>query len=471
MFQRFAISLLMFWLIAFALVGANAHTYVVVGFSAILMPYVIKNSVIVVSFFVYFLAFGSIVGTENNLFGIIGVNEVTQIGMIIFIYEGKYKKKCSSKIIETVKKLLLVLLVYGIIYTAKSVLVTQPLIIGLSTQHHTDFYIFKTTFKLLLNYIPLIYIINRIEHIDILKAVNMAILLSVITIGITLPFSGFLDNFGFYMSSLETDMSLSGVSIDRIKGFYGAGGDVNSAGVFFAIAFGYFLSWAEKTKTINKILLTGLILSFLGIFFSASRTAMLSLGSVVILFFCFNWNMLLKPKKGKIVFLLFTVFMFSAPIILNALDRFWLDSAYSAIDPNSTGRIGKWLIYFEYFKRCPESFIFGYVTPIYKEIAYNFLSLVPHNVFINIAYNAGLFLLFPFIYLLVKICIWGWHEQKNVRILYAVVPYFFALMSVNSPGSGIFLWLMIPVYAATINSQYRVSSQAAKYRPKTVLSK
>ena len=176
---------------------------------------------------------------------------------------------------------------------------------------------------------------------------------------------------------------------NRYVGFYGAGGDQNSVGIFMASFFGFLLALYEKTGKIKKyIVFMGF--AVLGVLLSGSRTSFLGLSFILLLFLVTN-----KSGKDKFLILLACVifyFLFSKQLDL-VIQRFLDPSAVNTIDPNDTGRVGKWILYTHWILDNPITLLIGNIDKI------NF-RLAPHNYFIYLVYHTGIIPFIIFIKLL-----------------------------------------------------------------------
>ena len=96
-------------------------------------------------------------------------------------------------------------------------------------------------------------------------------------------------------------------------------------------------------------------------------------------------------------------------------------------------------VYIPYLIENPDVLIRGYGdNPIWYQRS-------PHNFFLLMTYNCGL--LFPALFLFFLIKIMNWSKRNLVRfnISYMVLPYLLLISTINSEGSGIFLWLLLAI--------------------------
>ena len=274
LFKKLSIYLLFFWVITTTFVISEAATLAVVFFGLLVFYIASYNNRLLISFFVYILPLSSVIGTENNLFGLIGFNEVTQIGIVYYLILNRYKKHNHiPRIVQHLQRILIVIFIYHLIYTLKSIVFPNIYVL----EHTSIFYFFKTIFKLSLNYIPLVILIRHIIVFNISRYIIPPLILSVLTIILSMPIAEFLTGIGFNTMQTEYSIGLNTNKIIRAAGFYGLGGDVNSAGLFIASVLGFIVT--IKRAFINyRLLFSFLLFVFaFGIVFTASRTALISL--------------------------------------------------------------------------------------------------------------------------------------------------------------------------------------------------
>ena len=145
-------------------------------------------------------------------------------------------------------------------------------------------------------------------------------------------------------------------------------------------------------------------------------------------------------------------FVFTKQIEL-VLQRFIDPSAIKAINPNEEGRVGKWIIYGNWIMNHLETLLLGNQ----KNITYN---RAPHNYFVYLIYHAGLFVLIIFIKLFYRLIKLFEFKLSSTRLknAYYLLPFPFVLMTVNSFGSSIYLWLYLPIGAYFVMNNNKVST-------------
>jgi hypothetical protein len=209
--------------------------------------------------------------------------------------------------------------------------------------------------------------------------------------------SPYLPELGFYSLGIqEIGVAIDADQYDRYTGIIGDG-DSNTLGAFFVIASGFLFSHPVALRR-SSLLKTLLILCTVGIALTASRTALISLGMVAVLFFSTPGKGKLKMQMAVATLLLFVL---AAPIWETVLTRL-TESGAEQLDTQSSGnRIGKWIIYVQHFLDHPSTFFRGASTPVF--IGFNERFIVAHNFYIQVVYNAGMPFLIGFVMIYTKI--------------------------------------------------------------------
>jgi hypothetical protein len=382
-----------------------------------------------ISLFVYFLPLSSIIGTEYNLFGLVGFNEITQLFLILFIIQYKSKAYPVSLLQKYVVSILIIIAVYYIYYFTKGILYG----VDLGEDVKSINYILKLFIKTILKYWPLIFIVKMIGDYKVRIQVFPAIVLGLITIAFSMLIVEPMIDFGFYLSENEYALNEVEGGTIRAMGLYRAGGDTNSVAGFFLIAFGFYLAQYEKTKKIKPFLFL-FALTILGLFLTASRTGMIALTLMLLLFFVRNFK---SRELPKLIFFGAVFFLFSSTLVLKSFERFYADSAKRALNKENDARLGYYYIYGNYFIENPEVMLAGYTN---DQIWYK---RPPHNFFLLMLYNAGF--LFPTLFLLYlfKIVKEGKKTSKHLYLMYMVIPMFLILSTINSEGAATYFWLFV----------------------------
>ncbi|NJK85300.1 MAG: hypothetical protein HC906_04370 [Bacteroidales bacterium] len=210
--------------------------------------------------------------------------------------------------------------------------------------------------------------------------------------------------------------------ITRFSGFFDKG-DKNSLGVFLVMTIGFFLAKNEKEDKLLS-LLPLIIVSIIGIVYTGSRTAFVSIFLVFMIFFFRN-----KEKN-------YTFWMFLSLILISAIIYPLIESAFlrfttvtKELDSSTNAsRIGKWVLYYEYMMNNPVIFLRGS-----SEVF--FLRRAVHNFYLQVVYNSGLFFMIPILYQIIKISVLTVFST-NTRYfgLYYLLPFLFISMYVSDYG-------------------------------------
>ena len=165
-----------------------------------------------------------------------------------------------------------------------------------------------------------------------------------------------------------------------------------------------------------------------------------------------------KSHTSRFAFLFtFVIFYFTFFEQLNlVIDRFFDDTAVAAVNPDKDGRVAKWIIYSNWLLENPETYLFGNQ----KHIPFKY---APHNYFIFITYHIGLIVLFIFIVMLIKLLklMKVNVDRLTFKSVYYIIPFPLTLMTVNSFGSAIYLWIFLPLTVALVyvNNDNKLKSQ------------
>lgn len=386
---------------------------------------------LVISFFVFQLPLFPIIPTDFKLFSLIGPHEVVYgLSLFTLFNLSKHNKFKVNEVQKLSIKFIYLIFFINIYVIAKDVFLNHSKEEELS-------YVLKNLFRLFLYYYSLVLLIKIIYTDKVQKYVIVGIKYSLVVLVISMVFT-------FYIKALDIGQvtvnksSLINYNQTRFMGLYGAGGDVNSAGVFLAGVFGFLLALYEKTGSFGKYIVFFAFAIF-GILLTGSRTSFIALSFVLIVFFIKN-----KSGKSKIaLFFALVVFYFIFNEQFDLLFmRFFDPSAREAVDPNETGRVGKWIRYMDWILNNPKTLIYG------NQIKINY-NRAPHNYLIYILYHTGIVPLILFIMYFTQLIKQVKFSTKINTLLsaYYIVPFVFIMMTVNSFGSSIFLWLYLPIGA------------------------
>lgn len=393
------------------------------------------NKKYIITFFVFNLPLLPIIPSDYKLFSLIGPHEIIY-GFSFFVLSSLIK---GNKVRINKYQKLSIQFVYFLLFMSIYIII-KDIFLGLNIDRTKGFiYIIKNLVRFFIYYASLILLIKIIYFKRISDYVIDGIKYAIVTIPISMLFTKALMIMG---AGIEFNKSrrlriLSG-EYERFVGFYGAGGDENSVGIFLVAALGFFLALYEKTGNIKEyIVFMGF--AVFGILLTGSRTAFLAFVLVAIVFLITN-----KSGISKILFLFLIIvsyFIFKEQLDL-VIQRFTDPSAVAAIDPNDHGRVGKWIYYLNWILNNPETLIIGNLDIIP-------LNRAPHNYFIYILYHVGIIPLIFFINKFIDLLKLIDFKMKpnSLKNAYYILPFPFILMTVNSFGSSIYLWLFLPIGA------------------------
>ncbi len=417
---------------------AAIYTFVISSILFFVNPY------LAIFFYIYLLPMPSIISSQYNLLGYLGVNEVSQIFVLILFLRKKFNFSNQLKVHNYVIFIICIISIYYLYFFTKGILLGY----NLGPDINSINYVFKLFIKLFLKYVPLILIILTLNVDKVRQYILPSITLSSFTILISMILAENLITFGYDL--IQTSYALAEIEggLTRAVGFYKAGGDTNSVAGFFLILIGFLLSNYEYNKNgkITEYLLP-LLASCFGVLLTGSRTGFIILILLFIYFWVRNFN---NFRSHKLAFFIFVIALFSSSIIFQIIDRFYAESAYRAFDITVDARLGYYFIYLPYFFDNLYVLLTGYLN---NPIWYN---RSPHNFFLLMTYNAGL--IFPsfFLYYIYKCYRWIKINVKRYNLMYLIMPYVLLISTINSEGSGIFLWILISLIPYQINHSNKI---------------
>jgi len=438
----FPVTLLLFAMVELFLVKSGQNQlgiYLYILYSGFLF---MMDKKYIISFFVYHIPLLPIVATDYKIFSFVGPHEVIY-GFSFFVLSTLVRNSKNKKLSKIQK--ISIAFVYFLFFM-KMYELAKDILLGIHSDNSKNlFYIFKNFVRYYLYYISVVLLIKVIYQKDVRNYVIEGIKYAIITIPISMIYTRelILMGTGVNFAPERLDIILSG-EYQRFVGFYGAGGDENSVGIFMVGAFGFFLALYEKTGNMKKYIVF-LGFAVLGVLLSGSRTSFIALSLVVLIFLITNKSG--KSKFGILAAIVIFYFAFSKQLNL-VIERFLDPSAAKAIDPEDEGRVGKWIFYTAWIIDNPITLFFGNLERIpYKR--------APHNYFIYIVYHTGLGALIFFIKYLVKLFKSVTFSLKPYMLknAYYVLPFPFIIMTVNSFGSSIYLWLYLPIGAFFITEE------------------
>lgn len=429
----FPLVLLFFYTIEIWLLKSRQYQIGIFFYFFLVLILFTVNEKYIISFFVFSLPLLPIIPTDYKLFNFVGPHEIIYGSSFLLLL--KFVR--GRRILLNRYQRLSISFIYLLFFLHMYILFKDS-IFEINTEYKNFWMItIKRFIRYFLYYGSLILLIKSIYFEGYLNSILEGMKYAVVTIAVSMYFSPFLillgSSIGF--DELRKERLLSGEYL-RYIGFYGAGGDENSAGIFLVGVLGFFLAIYEKGKNLKRYIIY-IGFAVLGVLLTGSRTAFLVMLIIISIFFVVN-------KKGAIrvsILSSIVVFYFLFYERLNlVIQRFIDPSAMAAIDPNEMGRVGKWIRYFDWISDHPITLLFGNQ----ELMSYN---RAPHNYFIFLLYHVGLILLMIFLFFLFKLLnmISFKNRPNTLRNVYYILPFLFVLMTVNSFGSSIYLWLYIPI--------------------------
>ncbi len=137
----------------------------------------------------------------------------------------------------------------------------------------------------------------------------------------------------------------------------------------------------------------------------------------------------------EIIFFLTVITFIASPLIERVSLRFQGESTAGQLDVEGTGRLAKWIIYWDFFLDNPSIFVYGNT----KEINYNRAS---HNFFLQRIYKVGLLTVFILIFYakIIRLAL-----KRNKQLFYVFIPFLLTITMINTDSSGIYLYLFLPL--------------------------
>ena len=392
----------------------------------------------IISFFVFNLPLLPLVSTDYKLFGIAGPQEIIYGFSMMTLFQLSLGNRTKLNEFQKIAIKFVYFLLFFNVYV-----ITKDILVGLDSEGDRGlFYIFKNFIRFFLYYYSLVLLIKVIYQKEVYNFIIIGMKLSLITLVLSMIFSKFLVYMGVGIGH-RVDEEILADKGTRFVGLYGGGGDENSAGIFLAGVFGFFIALYEKTGNIKSYVVY-LGFAVFGVLLTGSRTAFIALALIILIFLITNKSNV--SRFAILIAIVFFYFTFSKQVEL-VTERFLDDSAFAAVDPNQKGRVGKWIIYIDWILNNPETLIYGNQS----KIDYN---RAPHNYFIIVLYQTGIIPLIVlgilFISLLKKIRIYM--NAGILKSIYYIIPFPLILLTVNSFGSSIYLWIYLPMGAVFFNA-------------------
>ncbi|MFT4680873.1 MAG: hypothetical protein ACI9FU_000342 [Granulosicoccus sp.] len=381
--------------------------------------------------YIIYLPTNGLIPRDDFLVGGIGIQQVLGLAALIAILRIRVTN--PTDVFKRLAGSMLLLLLGYLVYTSFKNAVFD--------MHNT---LWLDAVKRLVNvsivYLPILLMIRKMGNSIVSEWAQIGVFLGVLNMGVFCFLSPLLPDLGFY--SLGTEMVGIARDADAHNRFTGVigDGDSNTLGAFFVIACGFYMARPVALRR-SMLLKTVVGLGSIGIALTASRTALLSLFMLGLLFFS-------SPGKGKlkmqiaigVIFMLIA----AAPLWETVFARL-TESGSDQLNTQSTGnRIGKWLFYFEHFKAVPSTFIAGSPKMIFA--GFNNKFLVAHNFYIQVIYNAGALFLAGFIFLYSRIFSLMMRGISQYRIDMLILPLLAITFFVSDTGAFIYFIIFLSLY-------------------------
>ena len=333
--NKFFILLLLFFSVQLFLVQRNQYQLAIFVYFifVIILRYFDKK--LVVSFFVFYLPLLPIVTTDYKLLGVIGPHEIIYGFSFYYLWDLDRKKLKPTELNDYQKLSIAFIYFLGL---SELYILIKDAVVGLETYPNVFIYFAKVIVRLFLYYGSIILLVRNIYLKDFKQVVLQGIKYSILALTTSMIFTKELINMGAGIAIKKDRLEriLSG-EYQRYLGWYNAGGEENSLGVFMVAAFGFFLAIYEKDRNFKAVIVF-MGSAILGSLLTGSRTSFLSLVAVFSIFIFTN-----KSVKSKFLLFLATIafyFLFYDRLQL-VLERFYDSSAGEALDPDEEGRVGK----------------------------------------------------------------------------------------------------------------------------------
>ncbi|MBM3417355.1 MAG: hypothetical protein FJY17_00355 [Bacteroidetes bacterium] len=377
---------------------------------------------LVVLLFLIMMTTNNIIPQNHFIFGYIGVQQV--LGLLTLIVVTKKNITQTSTFISSINVLLYYTLIYVLYTAAKNFFFNM-------FEHSLG-----TTAARFVNFSFLIYCIYLSINWkrDIVFRATIA---SIFFLALTTLLSETLFMFGYYIS-------IDGDDFSRYNGFIG-NGDANTLALVMVIGIGVILNFMLVYKWLFVFILP-IILSLLTLGLTGSRSGLILLIVTVILY------LFSQRTVGNIFKSLFTV------IVVSVLSIFFLQTNIEritssqedqfAMDSGAGNRLGKWVVYLNYFRMNPGSILRGADKVI--EVEWNGAFMVAHNLYIQIVYNAGIFFLLSYLFFLNKIFLR--RKEFNGNILFVMLPFLIGTFYVSDYGSLFFFIYALVSFTKQLSS-------------------
>lgn len=364
----------------------------------------ISNPSLLIFLFIVILPTNGFFSTENNLLGFFGPVTISEVFAFIVLLNN-YVKVPLSKFTKISLLFIIALFTFNLIYDFRNAY------FGIYDLNF-DLAI-KRLFKHFFRFGTLFLLVKSLDRKLFLNITFSAVHTGVILLILSSIFSNQLAQMGFQTTDASEELS-SLLTIERKSGFF-AFGDVNSLGGFLTCYFGFLLVWFSWTKRFWLFFIL-LIFTIIGILYTGSRTAIISLAFITLIYFFIRipnrkFNQI---NKWKIILIVTSAFLFVAFFFQTDVSAvlFRFSESNSELDATFAGsRLYKWLFYLTYLIKTPESWLLGTREELWVQLGKEYWETrVPHNFYITIWFHSGIPLLIFFFYI--------WYKVINISIRY-----------------------------------------------------
>jgi hypothetical protein len=379
--------------------------------------------------FSLFLPTNDIFPKEQFLFSIVGIKQILG-AIMITLYLARmneinrdFKQTAVflqfGNLIRWIKRLIYVVLIYWIYtYFKNAYFGLHEFDLNVAILRSINIFLF------LFSLIPFLKL--ACTYLDY-RQFSTFVMFSIVNMLVFTFLSPYLPELGFKaIGTAETEFEVA--DFQRYAGII-ADGDSNTLGVFFAMSIALLLLTYDKMRKLTFYPL--LLLSFLSIALSGSRTAFISLVISLIAYFIFARSGQSNKLKALLIATIPIIIVLIFPFLELLLARLTL--ADEQLNTNTdTNRIGKWLLYINFYINHPITFITGAQQEL--RIAWNDTYYAAHNVYITMIYNGGV--LFPLLFLrtLIRTVVTTFQRAATRDFIVLFIPFFLLGITVSDLG-------------------------------------
>jgi hypothetical protein len=429
----FLFSLSSFFVI---LKSPNELLFLYFGFIVI---FLFSNKWLIIGLYIMLLPTNGFLFSDDYLFGILNISSLVNSGALLILITHKLKSfQIINNYQQFAKRLLILLLSYLIYNSLKMAYFNLDDLNIISSVNIIIYYLLK--------YLPLIFIINSYSFYSKKINFNTCINLGILILFLSQIFTPQLLNAGFKATGIDYITK----QYTRFSGFFD-NGDANSLGAFYCMTIGYYFTLIKQNR-LPKINLFFIPILVVGIILTASRTAIISLGIITVIF-------ILNSYKTKWAYILTAgiaiVVLLTQSTLIGVLTRF--DNAGSQFDISSTSsRLGKWFVYMKYFYENPTIFVYG-AKEFFEVSSFNKQFIVAHNLYLQIIYNSGLTFFLILIVQYIKILKTIIIDYNKTYSYYYFIPFFLITMYVSDIGIiNYFIVYIVITSERVINRKYNI---------------